>query len=426
MTTDLPPVSAPAEVVEELERRARDLGWDEGLVRRALGLRVGPANVAFWQDQERLTNDRVLQQLDAIERLRSGTLMAREAMPDDDEALAELYANAPERFGDWEITTERRPNPFAQFRLQERVTLRVLEDRGAILAASAESRRNTIVGGRKISAMVQTAFRVRNEVRGKGLSHLLRMSDGPALSWYPMVSYSYIRPENQGAFEWFRAVGAAAGGPGETGDMPRLSHEATVYHLTPFESDTDPAIRPARPSDLERCVELVNRTHAGLDLFRPYTVDFLRERLEGPVAALEPESFSPVYGREDFFVLEDTGEILACGGLWDRGRHVREVWRRVETGEERTIASTALMDFGVAGRSEDALARLISDLASKTAEKGRDSLIAPLEHLPDVLERLAALEPAPEKRAMRVHFEEGVPELAELSIDKPYTDLAYW
>lgn len=428
MTTelDLPIFSQPVTVPEELERRARELGWDDGLVRRALELRVPQHQVAFWQEQQQLTNDRVIQEIDRIERLRFGTLRAREAVADDDEALADMFANAPERIGEWEVTTERSPNPFAQFQLQERPSIQLLEDRGVILGATPRSTRNSIVGGVRMSAHIQTAFRVRKECRGLGYSNLLRMAEGPATSWYPMLNYYYVRVDNVHAFDWIKSM-LPETGAGSFHEMQEVAGQsATVYHLTPRVAERTAVVRPACRDDLPRCIELINRTHDGFDLFRPYAVEFLQDRLDGAIAAFRLDSHTHPYGWEDFLVVEKDGAILACGGLWDRGRDVREVWRNTESDDARTVASTALMDFGFAEGREDAMVELIAAFAAKTAELGRDSLLAPVEHMAGLLERLAQYEPAPETRVVQYTFERGVPELEGLKIERPYTDLAYW
>ena len=49
----------------------------------------------------------------------------------------------------------------------------------------------------------------------------------------------------------------------------------------------------------------------------------------------------PIYGYEAYYLLEDEGEIVACAGLWDRGRDLRERWRHRESGNERVVAVTA-------------------------------------------------------------------------------------
>ena len=423
---NLPTFAPPLEVPEELQRKARELGWDEGLVRRALELRVGMHQIEFWQQFENMSKENVIRLLDRRERLMFGTMRVREVVSDDDEALAEMYAHSPEDIGDWQVTTERSPNPFAQLRLQENTNMVIMEDRGVILGAHAHSTRNSIVSGTRLSVHVQTAFRLREEVRGLGLSHLLRMSEGPACSWFGMFNYYYMRSQNLGAYGWiksYRPDYADALGEAENA-VPGLP--ATVYHITPHSPVPDADVREANPAELEQCVDVINRTHDGLDLFRPYTAEFLRTRLDGPAASLQPDHHSPVYGWKDFCVLEQNGEILACAGLWDRGRDLREVWQHKETGESRVVASTALLDFGYAEGHEDALARVIAYYAGRTSELERDTLIAPLEHLPGVLERLAGYDPEPEARVIQFQVDTNVPELADVNLKRPYTDLAYW
>ena len=67
----------------------------------------------------------------------------------------------------------------------------------------------------------------------------------------------------------------------------------------------------------------------------------------------------PVYGWPDYFVVEEDGKVVACAGLWDKGKNVREVWCHKETGEKRSFDSTALLDFGYAQGREDAMALLL-------------------------------------------------------------------
>ena len=188
-TTDLSIFERPVEVPDELLRAAREKDWPEGLVRRALELRVPRTDVEWWLTHNADRRDRFEQYLGSRERVMFSTLRVREATWQDDEALADLYANSPEEIGDWEVTVERSPYPFAQFRLQEHPNIQVVEDRGIILAAAAHSGRNTIVGGKRVTAHVASAWRVRKECRGQGFSNLLRSFGGPACAWYGIVNY---------------------------------------------------------------------------------------------------------------------------------------------------------------------------------------------------------------------------------------------
>ncbi|HWO94108.1 MAG TPA: hypothetical protein VNL92_05030, partial [Dehalococcoidia bacterium] len=182
-----------------------------------------------------------------------------------------------------------------------------------------------------------------------------------------------------------------------------------------------------RPSEVAKCVALINRTHKGQDLFRPYTADFLRGRLDDPSWGPRPEFWVPVYGWPDYWVLEEHGRVVACAGLWDRGRHIRELWHKPSTGERRALASTALMDWGFAEGHEEAMARLIAFFLGETARLGRDHLLAPIEHHPRLFELLAQYDPAPDTRGMNWRVFDGKGgSLRDPRPSRIYTDLAYW
>ena len=123
-----------------------------------------------------------------------------------------------------------------------------------------------------------------------------------------------------------------------------------------------------------------------------------------------------------FQVIEQNGRIVACGGLWDRGRDMREVWRSA-AGEERRVEVAAALDLGCEAGREDALADLLRDFASRAAALGRQSLIADLEHMPDVTANLGDLELRWESRTL-----EWSPYLPALprTLGECHLDLRYW
>jgi hypothetical protein len=185
-------------------------------------------------------------------------------------------------------------------------------------------------------------------------------------------------------------------------------------------------IRPATVADLDRCVELINRTHAGLDLFRPYTVEYLRQRLDDLSWGPKPPFWTRVYDWSDYAVIEDAGRIVACGGLWDRGANLRERWHQPATGESHVIDATALMDFGVDDGRPDALVELIGHFVDRTAALRRNVMMVPLEHLADVLAGCDAFGPTAETRALEVVPFTSPALKADAPITRPHTDLAYW
>jgi hypothetical protein len=118
--------------------------------------------------------------------------------------------------------------------------------------------------------------------------------------------------------------------------------------------------------------------------------------------------------------LLNNGAIVACAGLWDRGRDLRERWRHRETGDERVVSIAALLDIGFAEGHEDELGALVEKLIGVTHSLGRDYLIVPLEALPRVEALLARNRPVRETRYLQWRAEKP-------SITAPmHVDLVYW
>ena len=427
---DHPLFTQVREASPELISRATAKEWAPDVVDRALRLRVPMGDLEAWLGMPWMTSEQVSRQLDDLERVFCGPLRNRQATWRDAEALVDLYADAPEDVGEWRLVVERGPNPYAQFRLQEHVNLPVIECRGVLLAVTAHSARNTIIAGERTTAHLMSAWRVRDGFRGMRLSRLLQMTPGPATAWFGLVTYWYERSDNASGQGWLDKVRTEVESRGENSKVSDLS--ATVHHLEPL-ADEGPRpaglrVRPIEPADVPRCVELINATHDGLDLFRPYTVDFLETHLDDPSWGPKPWFWAHVFGWDDFWVVDDTTDasVVACGGLWDRGRDVREVWTHRESGEQQMFAPTALLDWGYAPDREDAMEALVRHLLVRTAELDRSHLVAPLEYTPALRSRLEALPHRTETRAMKcMGFHEGDLHV-EPQITRPYTDLAYW
>src|SRR5919108_2435071 len=149
MATEVSIFDRPLEVPPDLAEAARKRDFPLEIIERARELKVNRGIIDWWLNHQRETPEEARKYLAAREKLMFGTMRARLATWNDDEAIADLYANSPEDIGEWEVTVERSPYPFAQFRLQEHVAISVLEDRGVILAATADSSRNAIIGGKR-------------------------------------------------------------------------------------------------------------------------------------------------------------------------------------------------------------------------------------------------------------------------------------
>ena len=397
---------------------AKERAWPDDLVERIAAARVPLSAVQDWGWAG--DADWAEKRLAFHERLVSGDLRAREAQVHDNAGLADLWANSPERIGDFEITVLREPDAFAQFKLQENVTLTVLEQERQLVACVSWSRRNVLVQGKRIAVTYGQALRVRDTHRRQGLGDLSRRIPWSATMSRPNTTqYDIMRSQNFAVVSWWEKYSPEFFDrtPKQEGEVPGLPVQ--VWQLPARAVDEDRAVRPTRREDVPRCVELINSTHAGQDLFRPYTVEFFEGVLDEGTWAEKPFWWSPVYRWDDHFVLEEGGRIVACAGLWDRGANLRERWRHRETGEERTLSEGALLDWGFEAGAEHAMERLIHGFAGRCESRGRDTLCVPIDFQDGLAVRLEAARPVPETRWLRWGLDEP-------RCERPHTDLRYW
>jgi len=416
---------------EALRKRWLAKGWPEELLERTLAAGLRIAVMEWWLDDRTPVGlEHAEQMVRSRERLTFGTIRGREATLADNDAFADLWANSPEQIGEWEVVVERSPNAFAQYQLQENVSIPVLEERGVILACVVWSQCNTVVAGKRLSVHCGQGLRVRKDCRGEGYGNLVRAVRRPATRRPTMGQFHYIRAQNYAAVDFFRHTSPHLLDSSQegTGDVPGIPVSVLQYPARAMEGGSA-GIRPARRSDVRRCVALTNRTHNGMDLFKPYTAEWLALRLDEEFWGIRPVLWPYVYGWADFHVVEEKGRVVACGGLWDRGRDIHERWRHPSTGQERAVSSTALMDWGFEPGCEEAMGRLIAYFVGETSCLERDYLIAPIDHMPALVSRLDHLQPARETRGLGWllwdEYDRAV-DVAETPITRPYTDLAYW
>jgi hypothetical protein len=425
---DNPGADAEQQIGEALARIAKERGWTPELTRRVAEMRVPIAELNSW-GWTGLSLEQTAAQLKWYERLTLGDLRGREAAYTDNDAFSDLWADSPEEIGEWEVTVERGPDAFAQFKLQENVHLPVLALGTQLIACCGFSRRNVLIAGRRVSVVYGQALRVRRSARRMGYGDQVRRLGGsPAIARPAIGQYDIMRAQNFAVISWWQKFvpDVLENVPKREGSVPGIAVSVAQFPALKI-SDRDTAIRPARREDLPVCVELINRTHRGTDLFRPYDVDCLENTLdEGfwggsstPTGNPSLDWWKSIYGWRDYFVLEEGGRVIACAGLWDRGRDVRERWRRVGATEARTIASACVLDFGFAEGAEAAMARLLRSFVGRAHELGRDNLLVPLDHLLKLAAELESLTPELDTRVLRWNNKDP-------AITRPYTDLRYW
>ena len=406
------------DLTQDWQQRADEKGWPEGLLARVQAV-FHAREIDFMLGPQGWPLKNIERELDVRERTMNGPYRVREMNIRDLPAFSELWAHSPEAIGDWQITVERSPNALAQFQLHENCSITVLEEKGAIYACTAWSNRVVQLQGKLVPIHVAHSLRVHESRRGARLADLVRRYPPRATFARPNVAqYMYVRSGNTGvlgflgtvAKETFGAIGAA-------GIRTEVSHLAP----RPFEGD-DTGIRLGTPGDLAACATLINRTHGAFDLFSPYTAESLAHALDQGYPGARPDHFPHVYGWQDFRVLEADGRVVACAGLWDRGRDMREVWRGKD-GATQTISVTNLLDFGYAERGEAAMVRLIAFLLGETAKHERTALVIPLDRLPKLAEACLCFDPRVEQRTFEwTPFLPDVPK----TVPEPHTDLRYW
>ena len=398
--------------------QAKAHGWPDGLIERALAAKTPSQWLERWL-QTPVTLDfmfHIDRSIGVIERLAKGPYRGRELTERDEEAFGDLWAHAPEKVGDWEVMVERSPYSIAQFCLQPDASVSVIEDAGDLVACTAWASVNCLIGGQPRCIHYALALRVREGRRGEGLGDLVRRFPSRALQKPTIGQVMFMRIGNAGVAGFLEAVKFMS-----EGERPQKVVGVT-YLAARADKAAGEGVRPIAEADLATCAELINRTHAGLDLFRPYGPESLRAVLDEGVWGEHPDWFKSVYGWADVFVLEEARRIVACAGLWDRGRDMREIWRS-ESGEERRVEVGAVLDAGCAEGREDALARLLRHLGGICAARGRQSLMVDLEHLPKVAEALTDLDPKLESRTLE-WSPFGPP--APQTLGECFLDLRYW
>ncbi len=415
-----PDIFGSSPIPEDLRQVWREHNLPADLLQRAADLRLlgHVRGLLNWRGADA---EGIRKRLDWEERLKFGDLRGREATQQDNDAFSDLMANAPEDVGEWEITTERGPNAFAQFRLQENVNVLVLELRGILIACCSFTHRKTIVAGQRFTVRYGQALRVHKDFRRQGYGDLVRMLGWGVGAGRPSnPQYDIMRTQNFAVVGWWEKYV-----PDFWEDVPKKEGEVPGNRVTvlqvpprPF-TGTKRGIRNVRPEDIPHCVELINRTHRGLDFFRPYSAHFLERRLDDGYWGEKLPNWPKVYDWDDYYVLEEDGRIVAGAGLWDRGRDARDRWRHKETGEEKVITSASVLDLGFARGHDESMAHLLAYLAGETQKLGRDFLGVPLQHLPKVAQHLGGYGPVAETRALRWG-------LREPQVTRAHIDLAYW
>ncbi len=316
----------------------------------------------------------------------------REATPNDNDALLELERNSPLDLGDTILSFERAPNYFAHQEMQEHGRVLVAEEDGRLVGVVAGAWHDVVISGQRHRLLYVHQGRVLPEYRRRHVAtNLVVQQIVLAEEANFEAPYWLISPENDTSLAFNRRA--------------RVESWPVDGRLDAFDiaarREAEREVGSVGPSDLPRVVELVNETHAGREMFLPYTMASLAKRL----------SLSPTYGWQHWRGYRSKGALVAVAGAWDFGRSLRVTEREKATGSERVALPAYVLDYGYAAGAEEAMVEVFMALMAMVAECQRDrlsialpmesrlfSLMAGLPHFTTLLQILTPRIPAPELR----------------------------
>lgn len=288
----------------------------------------------------------------------SVTFSIREATAADNEALLALERDSPLDLGDVELTMDRSPDYFASMSLQEDARVMVAEKNGRLVGVCAAARHCVpLLGVPRALAYIE---------KGRTLPEFRQQRVSSLLIWALMESWSRKGSPIDSAY-WLIAADNATSltAVRRGGALPW----PTAVHLVDLHTEagprTDVPVVRLGPDRAQEVVGLLNRTHAGKELFAPYTEEGLQARL----------GRTPDYGWQNWWGIEEgDGRLVAVAGLLDLGRWWRMTRRVKATGEETTSSAAAVFDFGYVEGGERRMVELLHHLLGIAASWGRDDL----------------------------------------------------
>ncbi|MBI2767036.1 MAG: GNAT family N-acetyltransferase [Chloroflexi bacterium] len=278
----------------------------------------------------------------------SARVSVRIATEADAALLAEVERRSPLVFGERQLVIDRGTDYFAAARLMEDVTVLLAEVDGEPAAVYCAARHGAAIGGRPITATYIHHARVRPEFQRMGVGRACGDAMTETLKARPSdTTYFYIGPENATS----QAFAKAATNRWSFGPV-RLRFDCAALAGAP-------AGRPSTPADAHTVAAILNATHAGEEMFLPYTAESLRARLERAPAQ---------YGWDRLWI--DDGAVL---GLWPEGESL-STRARVGAGPWHELRDGAVLDYGYIAGAEPRFLALLRAWCGWSAKRGMTEL----------------------------------------------------
>lgn len=282
-------------------------------------------------------------------------LIIRHATQDDNDALIELERQSPLDLGDRLLTFDRSPNFFAHQEMEEYGRVLVAEDEGRLVGIVASAWHDVLVEGQRRRLLYIHQGRALPQYRRQHVAtdlvmeHLVLASEANIDTPYWLIS-----PDNKTSLAFSQQAGF---------EFWPVDGRIDGFDVG-ARRDAGGRVGSVGPDDLSRVVELINRTHAGREMFLPCTSDYLGRRL----------SRSPTYGWQHWRGYRSEQGLLAMAGVWDFGRSLRITEREKATGKERVALPAYVLDYGYAAGAEEPMVEVFMALMAMAAEWERNEL----------------------------------------------------
>ncbi|MEZ4552300.1 MAG: hypothetical protein R3B59_00155 [Dehalococcoidia bacterium] len=274
---------------------------------------------------------------------RPSGFTVRPAVPEDGPTLARLERSAPIQMGNVGVVYDRGEDDyFAGDRLAAANVL-VLERDGDVVGMGGTVVHDVRINGHDARMAYAHRFRIALSAQRGGAWGALQWPTWLSNAAHSDAGSSYIHRANEAMLRYVPPAVMQPVGP------ERLAFRTV-------ELAEDASMRPATAEDAPRIVELLNSTHGGEALFRPYTVESLTERVQR-----EPSSYS-----WSLFRLSDRAVV---GAWW----HAYRVLRMAE-GESSEDVRTLVLDYGFEPGAEAEFTDLLRAVAAEAAAGGSSEL----------------------------------------------------
>ena len=215
----------------------------------------------------------------------------------DDAAMLEIEKLCPQGNDKLAMGVDKSPNSIARYKLYDNWNVLVAEEEGKVAGWVGWTAKNHPT--RKEQYIYLTEVMVNPEFQRKGIAtKLVAEVDKNAQETGSDHVYCYIYETNDASKSLFGNLGYSA-----IRDIKICA--VSVYKKIPVEQKFK--IEHIDKNDIPEVVSLINDFYSGYAHFVPFTPDDFESHLNGITG----------YGSENFWVVKDEGNIVACAGLWD-------------------------------------------------------------------------------------------------------------